>query len=433
MIRQMKRRFMIVSMGAFSTVMLILFILLNIFNYMQNIQLEEQRVMNAVDIQLGLANIETSFETPTSKDRLRRGALNFEKWLDSGNSLLGTEKSTRQLTNYFYVIYDNVGNIAEAVVGWNEETFEVNTKTLSTKILKQEKERGWSGSYRFVKRTLHDGRVAVTYIDMFHELETIVHFAILSSLIFASLLIIVYLLLKFFSKRAIQPLIHNIERQKEFISNASHEIKTPLAVLSTNNDVLEMLGTQNEWTQSNRNQIKRLNNLIEQMLLLARFDEGKTTLNFTTIHLNEVVNEIVQDMQSLAEENKKTIAVDISETVTLYTDEVSVRQLVASLLENAIKYQVGEKPIEIAFHKDTYELWIRNECEPMTEEERKQLFDRFYRRDTARSRETGGSGMGLSIAKAVAQSANIHLSVTLLSPTDIAFKLKFKVSKQANK
>ncbi|MBK0348285.1 HAMP domain-containing histidine kinase [Aerococcaceae bacterium zg-ZJ1578] len=429
MIQQMKRRFMLVSMGSFSLVMMILFILLNAFNYMQNIQLEEQRVMSFVDWQLGLTGLDTNYEGSASNNQNRRDSFNFENWFNFGNSLLGTEKSTRQMTNYFYVVYDTDGKLSETVVGWNDEVFEVNAQILATKIVKQEKERGWSGSYRFVKRKLTDGRIAVTYIDMYHELETIIHFAILSSLIFISLLMIVYLLLLFFSKQAIQPLIHNIERQKEFISNASHEIKTPLAVLSTNNDVLEMIGIKNEWTHSNRNQIKRLNNLIEQMLLLARFDEGKATLNLAMIHLNEVVADIVQDMQSLIEENEKNLVVDISESITLYTDELSVRQLVSSLLENAVKYHVGTQPIEVYYHQDTHELWIRNECEPMTESECKQLFDRFYRRDTARSRETGGSGMGLSIAQAVAQSADIQLRVTLLSSTDIAFKLKFKVGK----
>ena len=270
-----------------------------------------------------------------------------------------------------------------------------------------------------------DGRTLVMYVDSFAEIEMIVRFLSLSAGIFAILLIVVYLLLAYFSKKAIMPLVKNIERQKEFISNASHEIKTPLAVLSTNNDVMEMIGYKNEWTESNRNQIKRLNMLIEQMLLLARFDEGKNTIELTKVNLTDLIKNEINELNTLIKENDKTILLELPDNLVETTDEASVRQLTTILLDNAVKYHVGSEPIIIKWQPAKRELWFENECNPMTEEERKQLFERFYRRDTARNREQGGSGMGLSIAAAVAKAAGLKLTTELINPSRIAFKIGF--------
>ncbi|WP_318752283.1 HAMP domain-containing sensor histidine kinase [Globicatella sp. PHS-GS-PNBC-21-1553] len=198
-----------------------------------------------------------------------------------------------------------------------------------------------------------------------------------------------------------------------------------MAVLSTNNDVMEMIGYKNEWTESNRNQIKRLNMLIEQMLLLARFDEGKNTIELTKVNLTDLIKNEINELSTLIKENDKTILLELPDNLVETTDEASMRQLTTILLENAVKYHVGSEPIIIKWQPAKRELWFENECDPMTEEERKQLFERFYRRDTARNREQGGSGMGLSIAAAVAKAAGLKLTTELINPSCIAFKIGF--------
>lgn len=422
----MKRRFMIVSMGSFTIVMLILFLVLNGFNYAQVINRQEQQTLDFVEMQLGINQREITLNNgatvliePTPK--IRNNTFNFENFF----GLIKEERETRDMIDFFYVVFDSEGKIKQTTIGIGENITEAAAQEAAIEIYGQELTHGWSGYYRFMKKVLLDGRTLVMYVDSFAEIEMIVRFLSLSAGIFAILLIVVYLLLAYFSKKAIMPLVKNIERQKKFISNASHEIKTPLAVLSTNNDVMEMIGYKNEWTESNRNQIKRLNMLIEQMLLLARFDEGKNTIELTKVNLTDLIKNEINELSTLIKENNKTILLELPDNLVETTDEASMRQLTTILLENAVKYHVGSEPIIIKWQPAKRELWFENECDPMTEEERKQLFERFYRRDTARNREQGGSGMGLSIAAAVAKAAGLKLTTELINPSRIAFKIGF--------
>lgn len=427
MIKKMKQQFMLVSMGSFSLVLLVLFIVLNILNYAQNIQREEQHAIEFIEIQLGISDSikNRSLENmELSKSKIENDTFKFEELFN----LMGraNEPYFRPILNYFYVLYNSEGVLENTVIGMGETITEEEAQQLAIEIYSQEKDSGWSSYYRFIKHKLIDGRTAVIYVDAYRMIESIFQFVFLSAGIFITILILVCLLLWYFSPRAIVPLVKNIERQKEFISNASHEIKTPLAVLSTNNDLLEMIGMKNEWTQSNRKQIERLNALVEQMLLLARFDEGKVIMQLTNVNLSKIMMQRIEEMNVLIQEKSYQLINLLPDNVEVYTDEKSLKQIINVLLENAVKYHTNTEPIEIKWQSDKSELWIENSCEPMTEEERQQLFERFYRRDTARNREQGGSGIGLSIAQSIAQVAGIQLDTELKTATRICFKLIFK-------
>lgn len=430
MIQQMKRRFLIVSMGSFLIVMLVLFVVLNTLNYIQNVRREEWQAIEFVEMQLELSdetlpdeNIQQDSQIQGYKPKIKNNTFNFEELFS--NQLDKGLRPIRHLTNYFYVLYDEQGNITETQIGSTETISQEEAQSLAMEIYQQHQKSGWSGYYRFINHELSDKQTVVIYVNAFRMIESTLQFIGLSTLIFITILIVVYLLLRFFSKRAIMPIVKNIERQKEFISNASHEIKTPLAVLSTNNDVMEMLGMESEWTKSNRHQIKRLNGLVEQMLILARFDEGKATLNKVELNLTEMVQTLLDDVSVLTKEKQLNIINHLPEGINVIADEASLRQLLMTLIENAIKYHVGDDVIEVYWHGNKQTLSIENSCEAMTEDERKQLFERFYRRDTARNREQGGSGMGLSIAKAVAQASDLQLDATLKTPTRIIFNIGF--------
>lgn len=435
MINQMKQRFLLVSMGSFTLVMMILFITLNSFNYIQNVERTEAQAIGFFEMQLGMNqpvlpsnNRTTVINEP--KPKIENNSFDFEALfgLDSGG-----DRRLKEMLNYFFVIFNTEGDIEQTTIGIAETINETEANEVATEIYQQNKQKGWSGYYRFIKQELSDGRTVVMYVDSYREIQSMVQFLGLSAAIFIIVLIVVYLLLRFLSDKAIMPLINNINRQKEFISNASHEIKTPLAVLSTNNDVMEMIGMKSEWTESNRNQIKRLNALIEQMLLLARFDEGKATIKPIPVNIAEIVAEEIDEMTMLAVENGSMIINQLPDIVMEKTDQESIKQLITSLIENAVKYHIGQDPIIIKWLADKRELWVENTCELMTEAEKEQLFERFYRRESARNREQGGSGMGLSIAKAVAQAANLSLDAELLSPTRIVFKVRFKSQERTSK
>lgn len=432
MIEQMKRRFLIVSMGSFTTVMLILFVVLNVANYLQTMGRQEQSAIEFVETQLQQST-EPPKEIPNDGEQAPDDDEKVQTDLFFNiRTIFGVEgeknkpNTMRRYMDLFYTIYDVNGEVVKVVPSFDEDMTVAEVQEQTDAIYYSKKYRGWSGYDRFVRHRLSDGRTAIIFVDTYREADVLLQLLWISIAIFAILLIGVYTLLRFFSSRAIQPLIRNIERQKEFISNASHEIKTPLAVLSTNNDVMEMIGMQNEWTQSNRKQIHRLNELIEQMLLLARFDEGKGFIKKGPMNVTEVVDNVVEELRSLLLERGYDLQSNLPDQILVVSDEESVRQLVISILGNAIKYHTGEEAISIDWNPAKKELCIANSCDTMTEAELSQLFDRFYRRDTARNRDEGGSGMGLSIARAIAKSIDIQLVAELINPTKIVFKMQFE-------
>ena len=240
--------------------------------------------------------------------------------------------------------------------------------------------------------------------------------------VFVLCLAVVYVLVRIVSKRAIRPFVENVERQQQFIANASHEIKTPLAVLSANTDLLAMMGTEAKFVDSNKRQIKRLNSLVEQMLILSRYDEGEAAATKEEVDLVAVTKTIVEEILPVL--NEKGLQVEFTgEAQTIVTTNKSaMTELIRILLDNAMKYTVGEPVITVEAKRN--QLAIGNETEPMTKEQVSQIFDRFYRVDSSRNRTTGGSGLGLSIAQKIAETNDVQLTAELTSETQIRFVIE---------
>ena len=278
---------------------------------------------------------------------------------------------------------------------------------------------------RYYQRTNSQGEKEWLFVDAGRQLQTVTRLAMISLGILVLTLLIIYGLLRYFSNRAIRPLINNIKRQQEFISNASHEIKTPLAVLSTNNDVLELTGCKNEWTQSNRRQIQRLNALVEQMLQLARYDEGRVALNPESLDLVALLKQALDDLGGLLEANQAQVSLNLPDSILLTIDRDSFQQVSQVLLENALQYHLAGTEIEIGWRQADKSLYVTNHCQKMSQEQAERLFERFYRPDQGRQRDQGGSGMGLSLAQAVAERNGWHLKVGMRSETEIEFTIRF--------
>lgn len=264
----------------------------------------------------------------------------------------------------------------------------------------------------------------LVFVDAKKEIQQIVRLIIVTILVFFICLIGIYTLIRLLSKRAIQPFVDNVKKQQEFISNASHEIKTPLAVLSANNDLLSMMGTENRWIDSNRRQIKRLNGLVGQMLLLARYDESQLTLTVEKIDLVQISKEIIDDLSPVLQEKGLTVQFQGGTSYVINADKSSIQELIRILIDNAIKYTVIDKVITIKVTDEAF--CMINQTEPMTDEQVRQLFDRFYRVDSSRNRTTGDSGLGLSIAQKIAEINQLQLSAELVEQDRIQFKIALK-------
>jgi signal transduction histidine kinase len=263
----------------------------------------------------------------------------------------------------------------------------------------------------------------VVFMDCRIQLQTMVTFLFISCIVAAATLLLMFLLISVLSRKAIKPFIENSEKQKHFITDAGHEIKTPLAIISANTDVLELSGGSNEWTDSIRNQVARLDKLVKNLLMLSKMEEDNIRLTYAEFDLIEAVARITGPFTAIAEAKNKKFHMNIQPEIRYNGDEGSIEQLVSTLVDNAMKYSDREGNIKITLSemKKGVKLEVYNTVEHIDKDNLDKLFNRFYRSDASRSRETGGYGIGLSIAKSIAEAHHGKISIRSEDGKSICF------------
>lgn len=267
-------------------------------------------------------------------------------------------------------------------------------------------ETGYSGHYRY---TVHaaDGGTRVIFLDCERELSTFRAFLWRSCAISAAGLGAVFVLIWLLSARIVRPIADSYAKQRRFITDAGHELKTPLTVIDADAELLGMeVGEDNEWLCDIRRQTARLSRLTADLITLSRLDEptkagGAPMLDFP---ISDVIAETAQSFAAPYATRALTLTLDIAPMLTLHGDEASIRQLVTLLLDNAGKYAPAGSTVTLTARRGgrAVLLAVTNPAPPMTDDQLAHLFDRFYRADPARTGE--GHGLGLSIARAIAEA-----------------------------
>lgn len=230
--------------------------------------------------------------------------------------------------------------------------------------------------------------------------------AVWSSVSYAVCIALVYVLVVLLSRRAIDPVVQASERQKQFITDAGHELKTPITVIGTSLKVLEMEVGKQKWIDKARVQTEKLCELVQALITLCKYDEQTTLLHPQPFNVDEAVRDTVESFAELAQ--AKDCSLDISSLPELIFcgDEAAVRQLVSILLDNAVKYSVPDTVIHVSLEplRRGVQLAVENDYVQPIDVPLDRLFDRFYRPDASRTAATGGFGIGLSIAKSIAEA-----------------------------
>lgn len=261
--------------------------------------------------------------------------------------------------------------------------------------------RGFADDYRFTVYASGE-ETHVVFLDCGRELGSFRSFLATSAAVSAAGLLAVTLLLIFFSGRIVKPFSENYEKQRRFITDAGHELKTPLTIIDADAEVLEMDLGENEWLGDIRTQTKRLAELTNSLILLSRMEE-QPRMEKIEFPLSDVMEETVETFQALARTRGKTLSSRVQPMLSMNGDEKAIRQLLTILLDNAVKYADEGGRIEAVLEKqkNTLRLSVFNTAESVSRESLAHLFDRFYRADASRNSGTGGYGLGLSIASAV--------------------------------
>ena len=405
MFKQLQKSFVKSAMLSFTAVLLVVLVAVNVVNYRQTVEQVDR---------LGTMLVNNDGTFPDAPEGGMGPKEHPEHGMPKGMEF---RKDDQMATRYAVVrvANDEVQSVDQShLVSLDETTL----KELGLRLAQGTSTQGWEGSLRYqVAKT--DAGTMVVLVDANKETQQISRLMMVTGAVFVLCLAVVYVLVRLVSKRAIRPFVENVERQQQFIANASHEIKTPLAVLSANTDLLAMMGTEAKFVDSNKRQIKRLNSLVEQMLILSRYDEGEAAAKKEEVDLVAVTKAIVEEILPVL--NEKGLRVEFTgEAQTIVTTNKSaMTELIRILLDNAMKYTIGEPVITVEAKRN--QLAIGNETEPMTKEQVSQIFDRFYRVDSSRNRTTGGSGLGLSIAQKIAETNDVQLTAELTSETRIRF------------
>ena len=225
-------------------------------------------------------------------------------------------------------------------------------------------------------------------------------------------LAVVFILVVLFSHRAIAPYVRNLEAQKQFITNASHELKTPLTAIATSADVLAMEYDDDEWVQNIQTQSAKLSKLITNLITLSRLNEEEPFPTRTNFSLSDALWEITEPFVALAKAQGKEYTQNVEDNITVCGDRMAIQQTISILLDNAMKYTVSGDKILLSARKNgkKAEISVSNTCADGKITDTSKLFERFYRADESHSNAVGGTGIGLSIAKATIDAHNGSIS-----------------------
>lgn len=310
---------------------------------------------------------------------------------------------TKYVTRYFVVTVDSDNNIKNIDTGHIAAIDSSKAEEYAESALSSGKNKAYLGNYKYLISD-KDNEKLVIFVDCRGPLKTRRQFLEVSIIIAVAAFAVFSILLGLISKKAVKPYIEAVEKQKRFITDAGHEIKTPLAIISANNEVLEMIHGESEWNVSIKHQVNRLSELVKQLVTMSKMDEDINPV-FSEFNISDAVYDSASSFVTLAASKNKHAEIKVTDDLMYTGDEGMIRQLVSVLMDNAVKYadDGGEILISLVPHGKSIKLSVYNTCENPPEGDLNLLFDRFYRADSSRSRETGGYGIGLSIARSIVE------------------------------
>ncbi len=335
------------------------------------------------------------------------------------------KEENRFQIQFFIVRFDLEGEITSEQIDPIASIASETAHAYAREALEQNRERGWVEDCRYKVCDTETGQTVVFADGKMNRSVSNMTLMTAGAVLIGSLLVIIALIV-IFSKRAVGPIAESYKKQKQFITDANHELKTPLTLILTNLDIVEAELGKNEWLDDIRAEGERMNALVQQLVTMTRMDEDENAMADEPFQLSDTVSDTVSEFKTLAEIKGMSLRFQIQPGIAYSGDEEAIRRLIAILLDNAVKYCDPGGEIALTLQaKRKITLTVENSCANVGELELDKLFDRFYRADKARTFD-GGFGIGLSIAKAIARRHHGDISVCKKDGRRISFKVTLR-------
>ncbi|MGE7943916.1 sensor histidine kinase [Lysinibacillus xylanilyticus] len=430
MFHKLRNKFLIFNMSITSLLMIVAFSLIYWITY-NNIQTENQKKLNIQGTQSVIR--ETSDGTVAA--------------IQSATSV--TDLNSNPTTSFFSVRVDSNGNLLDRYVG---DPSQITLIQKATQMAWKNRENGstftlvgkqWMYSITSPPTThivnqngetqiLQENYYIVNILDITESHKTLIN--LLTTLIGIGLvmLVVIFVVSRYFANRAIVPIAQAWARQKQFVADASHELKTPLMIMKANYDVLmanetETIQSQYKWLSYIQTGTDRMAKLVNDMLTLTRMDEANIELCKKEFNLSQVIHTVTESMDGILNDKEITLLRDIEPNIVIESDEERIKQLVTILFDNAVKYtnRGGQIELTLSKTKKKVKFVIKNSGKGIPQADLSKVFDRFYRADPSRAKKTEGHGLGLSIAKSIIQllGGSIHVTSVENEWTTFTFTL----------
>ncbi len=423
MLKKLRKKFIAIAMCSIGIVLAIIMTGINLANYINVCRNADARISMISDNDGHLP--EESDNTPPPKQGDDKNNKDQKPADDPGAKRQMSPEASFD-TRFFTVTLTDDGTIEQIDTGKIAAVTTQEASDYAASLYKKGKSHGFVSCYRYQAVTLNDSEnITYIFVNCERELNTFQAFLLASIGISLAGLLVVFLLVVFFSKIVLRPVAESYEKQKRFITDASHEIKTPLTIIDANTEVLEMTEGENQWTKSTRKQIARLTSLTEKLVFLSRMDEEATTLDMQNFTISDAVIDTTEPFIGLAASRGKTLTCDIAPDLTYCGNEGSIRQLVSLLLDNAVKYSTDDGQIRLSFHNAgrnlILQVWNTTDSIPIGRHD--ELFERFYRADKSRNQKTGGFGIGLSVVYAIVNAHKGKITARSDDGTSLVFTI----------
>lgn len=406
MLKSLKKKFVLTAMFSLTILLAILILAVSVLSYVN----ADNTINTALE-----KIINSNYDDFPGSDKDKRTVFGYS---------IGLTPNFQKDSFIVYVTQNQitVDTSRHSSVNLSDDEIKSYVKT----VLESDSPNGKVSSYKYLKRNFGQNGTKIAFVDTSTQMHMIANIIKTSCTASIVLLAIMFLIVYLISSKAVKPIAQNIEKQKRFITDAGHEIKTPLAIISANIDAWELKPDEHKYVKNIKEQTSKLTLLTNRLLVLAKSDEDSHQPEKTNICLSEIVFNSLDSFTHLL--NGRNFVEDIFDDVNINANPYQTKEIITILLDNAIKYSTKNSDIAVKlWQKQGFAyLSIENETEVLPDVAPQTLFERFYRFDNSRNSATGGNGIGLSIAHDFAKANSGTLTASYAPANKIIFTLSFK-------